>query len=57
MDYRALLKKYMDLVIAEESISFLYRVNEDGTSWREGEPFTPEELAELTAIEVELGED
>jgi hypothetical protein len=54
-DFAALMRKYMALVVSEESISFLDRVYPDGTSLMyEGPPFTAEEMKILRDTESSL---
>lgn len=55
MDWELLLKKYMTLVAYEESITFLNRLEKDGTSFMfTTDPFTPEEMTELQRIASEI---
>ena len=49
MDYKELLKKYMGLVISEESVSYLRFANHPWCP--EAPTFTNEDLVELHAIQ------
>ncbi|MES2973373.1 MAG: hypothetical protein V4757_07180 [Pseudomonadota bacterium] len=52
MDYQALLAKYMQLVINEESVSFLDCANHQWVPPGEVASFTREEMEELRRVEV-----
>lgn len=53
MDYKALLKKYMGLVVECESFSFLPHINSFGSEYQ----FSEKEEKELRAIEKELADE
>ncbi len=53
MDYRALLKKYIRMVVWAEGISFIPGEHQNGEYERERFGLSEEELAELRALDKE----
>tara|TARA_R110000782_G_scaffold249769_1_gene336998 strand:+ start:490 stop:666 length:177 start_codon:yes stop_codon:yes gene_type:complete len=54
MDYKELLKKYIQLIISEESVNYLSNCN---SSWGSDAPeFTEDEIKELKSIAKEVDE-
>jgi hypothetical protein len=54
MDYKKLLKKYIQLIVSEESVNYLSNCN---SAWTSDAPkFTDNEIIELKSIAKEVDE-